>query len=261
MLVYFYLMIAIVSPAKTLDFETQNNFNHTLPRFQNEALKLINVLKEMSEQGIGELMSISDKLASLNVERYHHFKKKKNPVGSKQAIFAFQGDVYQGLKAETFSQKDIEFAQDHFRILSGLYGLLRPLDLIQPYRLEMGTKLQVNGSDNLYEFWNNKIVSQLNRDLKTQGDNILINLASNEYFKAVERKTLKARVIDIEFLDFNGGEYKFITFYAKKARGMMSRYIIKNQLKEVEHLQGFDYEGYLFDKNASEENKLVFKRG
>ncbi|MGK7391380.1 MAG: peroxide stress protein YaaA [Candidatus Cyclobacteriaceae bacterium M2_1C_046] len=254
-------MIAIVSPAKTLDFETETSYQHSLPRFQSEALQLINVLKEKSEGDIKKLMSISDKLATLNVERYHSFTKKKDPAQSKQAIFAFQGDVYQGLKADTFNEKDLEFAQEHFRILSGLYGLLRPLDLIQPYRLEMGTKLEVNDSSNLYKFWEDKIVNQLNKDLKAQGDKYLINLASNEYFKAVDKKKLKAKVIDIDFLDFSSGKYKVIAFYAKKARGMMSHFILKNKIEDPEHLKAFDYDGYLYDDNASNENKLVFKRG
>lgn len=254
-------MIAIVSPAKTLDFETENKHKHTLPRFQKEALELIDALKRKSESDISDLMSISDKLATLNVERYHSFTKKKDPAQSKQAVFAFQGDVYQGLQATDFSEKDLEFAQDHFRILSGLYGLLRPLDLIQPYRLEMGTKLKVNDSSNLYEFWEDKIVSQLNRDLKSQGDKILVNLASNEYFKSVDKKKLKANVIDVDFLDFTSGKYKIVSFYAKKARGMMSHYIIKNQLKEVEHLRSFDYDGYIYDDNTSNDQKLVFRRG
>lgn len=254
-------MIAIVSPAKTLDFETENMHKHTLPRFQNEALELIDVLKRKSESDISELMSISDKLATLNVERYHSFTKKKDPAQSKQAVFAFQGDVYQGLQAADFSEKELEFAQNHFRILSGLYGLLRPLDLIQPYRLEMGTKLKVNDSNNLYEFWEDKIVSQLNKDLKSQGDKIVVNLASNEYFKSVDKKKLKANVIDVDFLDFTSEKYKIVSFYAKKARGMMSHYIIKNQLKDVEHLRGFDYDGYIYDDNVSNDQKLVFKRG
>jgi cytoplasmic iron level regulating protein YaaA (DUF328/UPF0246 family) len=254
-------MIAIVSPAKTLDFKTENTHKHTLPRFQKEALKLIDVLKEKSEGDIGELMSISDKLATLNVERYRSFTKKKDPANSQQAVFAFRGDVYQGLQAESFNEEDLDFAQDHFRILSGLYGLLRPLDLIQPYRLEMGAKLKVKGDSNLYEYWHDKIVSRLNGDLKAQGDKLLINLASNEYFKAVDKKKLKAKVIDVDFLDFSSGKYKIISFYAKKARGMMSHYIIKNRIKEAEHLQGFDYEGYIYDANASNDEKLVFKRG
>ncbi|MEM9855845.1 MAG: peroxide stress protein YaaA [Bacteroidota bacterium] len=253
-------MIAVVSPAKTLDFESQYDFDHTLPKFQKEALELIDVLKQQSASEVKELMSISDQLAQINVERYHEFTKKKNPVHARHAIFAFQGDVYQGLEAENFSEKELDFSQSHFRILSGLYGLIRPLDLIQPYRLEMGTKLRVNGSKNLYEFWGDRIASQLNRDLKQQGDDLLINLASVEYFKSVDIKKLRAKVIDVDFKDFSNGEYKVISFFAKKARGMMSRYIIKNQPKTVEELKGFDYDGYYFDESNSTDRLLAFKR-
>ncbi|MEM6736596.1 MAG: peroxide stress protein YaaA [Bacteroidota bacterium] len=254
-------MIAVVSPAKTLDFESKYDFGHTLPKFQKEALTLIQVLKEQSEDEVSELMSISDQLAHINVERYHKFTQKKNPAHARHAIFAFQGDVYQGLGAEGFSEKELDFSQSHFRILSGLYGLIRPLDLIQPYRLEMGTKLRVNGSKNLYEFWGDKIASQLNTDLKQQGDNLLINLASVEYFKSVDLKKLKAKVIDVDFKNFSNGEYKVISFFAKKARGMMSRYIIKNQPTTVEGLKGFDYGGYYFDESNSTDGLLAFKRG
>ena len=253
-------MIAVVSPAKTLDFETETNNIHTLPKFQKEALRLIDVLKENSEPQIQELMSISNQLAQINVQRYRRFTKKKNPAHARHAIFAFQGDVYQGLQAETFSQEELEFSQSHFRILSGLYGLIRPLDLIQPYRLEMGTNLRVNGSKNLYEFWGDKITNQLNKDLKQQGDKLLINLASVEYFKSVDRKKLKAHVVDIDFKDFNNGEYKVVSFFAKKARGMMSRFIIKNQPTSIDELKAFDYEGYYFDEQNSTDQLLAFKR-
>ncbi|MEM7108442.1 MAG: peroxide stress protein YaaA [Bacteroidota bacterium] len=254
-------MIAVVSPAKTLDFESHHDFEHTLPKFQKEALVLIDVLKEQSEAGVKKLMSISDELAQVNVLRYHKFTQKKNPAHARHAIFAFQGDVYQGLEAESFSPKELDFSQSHFRILSGLYGLIRPLDLIQPYRLEMGTQLRVNGSKNLYEFWGDKIANQLNKDLKKQGDDLLINLASVEYFKSVNQKTLKAKVIDVDFKDFSNGEYKVVSFYAKKARGMMSRYIIKNQPTTVDELKAFDYAGYYFDDSNSTDALLAFKRG
>ena len=254
-------MIAVVSPAKTLDFNTPYSNGHTLPKFQKEALQLIDVLKENSESQIKELMSISDELAHLNVERYNKFTKKKDPTHSKPAIFAFQGDVYQGLQAETFTEQELEYSQSHFRILSGLYGLIRPLDLIQPYRLEMGTKLRVGERKNLYEYWGDTISNQLNKDLKKQGDNLLINLASVEYFKSVDRKKLKAKVIDVDFKDFNNGKYQVISFFAKKARGMMSRYIIKNQPTSVEELKLFDYEGYYFDEENSTEELLAFRRG
>ncbi|MEM1407130.1 MAG: peroxide stress protein YaaA [Bacteroidota bacterium] len=254
-------MIAVVSPAKTLDFESHYDFEHTLPKFQKEALVLIDVLKEQSEPEVKKLMSISDQLAQINVERYHKFTKKKNAAHARHAIFAFQGDVYQGLEAERFNLQELDFSQSHFRILSGLYGLIRPLDLIQPYRLEMGTKLRVNGSRNLYEFWGDKIANQLNKDLKQQGDHLLINLASVEYFKSVDLKKLKAKVIDVDFKDFSNGEYKVISFFAKKARGMMSRYIIKNQPTTVDELKAFDYGGYYFDESNSSDELLAFRRG
>ena len=252
-------MIAVISPAKTLDFETKIDHERTLPIFQNEALKLIDVLKDKSEKEVQDLMSISEKLATLNVERYDNFTKKKDPVHAKQAMFAFQGDVYQGLGADSFNKKDVEFAQNHLRILSGLYGVLRPLDLIQPYRLEMGTQLEV-GNKNLYDFWQEKVAKQLKKDLKKQGDKVIINLASQEYFKAIDIDKLKAKIIDIDFKDYKNGEYKIISFYAKKARGLMSKYIIDNKIENIEDLKGFDYDGYYYDDNATTETNIAFKR-
>jgi len=254
-------MIAVLSPAKSLDFEHKVSFDHTLPKFHKEALQLVDVLQEKSEKDVQNLMSISEKLASLNVERYHNFTKKKDPKHAKQALFAFQGDVYQGLDAGTLNEKGVEFAQEHIRILSGLYGVLKPLDLIQPYRLEMGTQLRVNGDKNLYSFWSDKIAKQLNKDIKAQGDKILLNLASQEYFKSVNLDNLKAKVIDVEFKDHKNGQYKIISFYAKKARGLMSRFMIDNEITNVEDLKGFDYEGYWYDDKDSTETKLAFKRG
>ncbi|MFK7899628.1 MAG: peroxide stress protein YaaA [Cyclobacteriaceae bacterium] len=254
-------MIAIVSPAKTLDFEQEVTFSHTETRFQKESLELIQELKKKSVEDIQKLMSVSENIAQLNVERYHNFSPTYSDSNSKQAAFAFKGDVYLGLEAENFTQKDCDFAQNHFRILSGLYGLLRPLDYIQPYRLEMGTKLPIKGGKNLYDFWGDEIVTQLEKDLADQGDNILINLASNEYFKAVKRKSLTAQLINVEFKDFKNDKYKVISFYAKRARGMMAKYIIKNQLSEVEQLQGFTEGGYTYDPQLSTESELIFKRG
>lgn len=255
-------MIAILSPAKSLDFEKQFDIRSTKTRFNEETNQLIEVLKTKSEEEVQELMNISDKLAQLNVERYDNFKKR-TPKHAKQAILAFQGDVYQGMEAENFTQEDHEYAQQHVRILSGLYGLLRPLDLIQPYRLEMGTKLETDKGNNLYEFWGDKITEQLKKDIKSQGDKILVNLASNEYFKSVNKKELKKdfQIIDIEFKDFNNGKYKIVSFFAKKARGLMARYIVKNHIEKVEDLKGFDLDGYSFDAENSNEAKLAFKRG
>lgn len=254
-------MIAIVSPAKTLDFDTHIDLERSKARLFTDSKVLLKTLKDKSEDDLQEMMSISDKLASLNVERFQAFSSRHTEKNSKQAMYAFQGDVYQGLDVDSLTEKDVEFAQSHFRILSGLYGLLRPLDAIQPYRLEMGTSLRVNGSKNLYEFWGDKIAKKLRRDLKDQGDNTLINLASQEYFKAVDLKALKANVIDVDFKDFKNGEYKIISFFAKKARGLMSRYIIKNQITDIEDLKGFNYDDYYFDEKNSSDQLLAFKRG
>lgn len=254
-------MLLVLSPAKTLDFETPCDKEASYPKFQKEALELIGVLKEKSPEEIQELMDLSENLAELNVDRYRNFAKSKNTKRAKQAVYAFQGDVYQGLEAEELSNEDILYAQDHLRILSGIYGLLRPLDLIQPYRLEMGTRLAFDDHKTLYNYWADKIVSQVNRDLKKQGDQVLINLASQEYFKAIDRPALKAKVVDVDFLDFKNGKYKVISFWAKKARGLMAQYIIKHRVESVEGLQGFDSEGYLFSAEDSTDDKLVFKRG
>jgi cytoplasmic iron level regulating protein YaaA (DUF328/UPF0246 family) len=253
-------MLLVLSPAKTLDFETPCNAEISYPRFQKEALELIGVLKEKSPEEIQNLMDLSENLAELNVDRYRKFTKSKSPQGAKQAIYAFKGDVYIGLEAEELSNDDILYAQDHVRILSGLYGLLRPLDLIQPYRLEMGTRLAFDDYTTLYNYWADTIAEQMNRDLKKQGDKVLINLASNEYFKSVERPALTAKVINVDFLDQKNGKYKVISFFAKKARGMMAQFIIKNRINEVEALIAFDTDGYYFDQASSSELNLVFKR-
>ena len=249
-------MIAVVSPAKSLDFETPYTGQFTTPRKLDQSSELIEVLRQKAPAEIGSLMSISDKLAQLNVERYHTFEKDHHLGNARPSLFAFQGDVYQGLDASTFEPQDIDFAQEHFRILSGLYGLLRPLDLIQPYRLEMGTRLNFDDFNTLYDFWASQIAELMNNDLEAQGDDVLVNLASQEYWKSVDRKTLKARVVDVEFKDQKAGAYKIISFYAKKARGLMSRYIIQHP----EDLKDFDMAGYFYDAEESTENKLCFKR-
>ncbi len=254
-------MISVISPAKTLDFESSCPPDYTLPRLHNESLELIEALRTKNSEDIQRLMSVSESIADLNVYRYKRFTKAKRSKNTKQSVYAFKGDVYLGLEAETLGTDDIQFAQKHLRILSGLYGLLRPLDLIQPYRLEMGTKLAFDDYTTLYNYWQDKIVKLVLRDLKAQGDKVLINLASNEYFKSIGRKSLKAKVIDVEFKDFNNGEYKVVSFFAKKARGMMAKYIIQNQLNEPEELKGFQAEGYYFDPADSSESKLAFKRG
>ncbi|MBK6264405.1 peroxide stress protein YaaA [Marivirga sp. S37H4] len=255
-------MIAILSPAKSLDFEKRFDLASSNVRFKKEINTLIGVLKEKSTQEVQELMSISEKLAQLNVERYDNFKKS-TPKHAKQAALAFQGDVYQGMHAEDFSEREHEFAQKHIRILSGLYGILRPMDLIQPYRLEMGTQLKVGEHSSLYSFWGDKVMNELKKDLKAQGDKVLINLASNEYFKVINRPGLRKQlqVIDVEFKDLKNDQYKIISFFAKKARGLMARYIVKNELSKVEDLKAFDYEGYMYDEKDSSPTKLAFKRG
>lgn len=253
-------MIAVVSPAKNLDFKSEINVKGTQPRLMECTNELIDVLRKKSVDEVQELMSISKQLAGLNVHRYKEFDPKHTEENARPSALAFNGDVYQGLQAETFDEKKFEFAQKHFRILSGLYGLLRPLDLIQPYRLEMGTKLAFDDYKTLYEYWDRKILDLLLEDLKAQGDDIILNLASNEYFKSIDKKDMPARVIDVEFKDFKNGKYKIISFYAKKARGLMSRFMIEHQITNPADLRGFDYEGYYFDEEASTENKLAFKR-
>jgi uncharacterized protein len=254
-------MIAVVSPAKSLDFETLSNVKTTKPRLLECTNQLIEVLKKKSPEDIKELMGISDNLAELNVNRYHSYKPTHSVSNAKPSVLAFQGDVYQGLKAETFDESTMQFAQKHFRILSGLYGLLRPLDLIQPYRLEMGTKLAFDDYNTLYQYWDSTILNLLMKDLKAQGDNVIINLASVEYFKSVDKRQMNAQVIDVEFKDFKSDKYKIISFYAKKARGSMSRFMIQNRINSVDDLRAFDYDGYFINEKESSEKKLAFKRG
>lgn len=254
-------MLLVLSPAKTLDFETPCDKEQSYPKFQKEALELIGVLKEKSPEDIQELMDLSENLAELNVDRYRKFAKSKNSKRAKQAVYAFQGDVYQGLEAEALSDEDILYAQDRLRILSGLYGILKPLDLIQPYRLEMGTRLAFDDYTTLYNYWADKLSIELNKQSKKLKEKTLVNLASQEYFKAVDLKALKMNVVDVEFLDNKNGNYKIISFWAKKARGLMAQYIIKNRIETIEGLQAFDSEGYLFDSESSTDNKLIFKRG
>lgn len=255
-------MIAVVSPAKTLDFENSSPVKlKTSARLFDHSKTLLDTLKTKNAVDISEMMDLSENLASLNFNRFQDFKSRHTDKNSKQAMYAFRGDVYLGLDAETLGEEDIKYAEKHFRMLSGLYGLLRPLDMIQPYRLEMGTQLGVNGYSNLYQFWGETITKALNNDLSRQGDKTLLNLASVEYFKAVNRKSLKGMIIDVDFKDFKNGEYKIISFFAKKARGLMARYVIKNQISSIEDLKAFDYEGYYFDPNNSSDDKLAFKRG
>ncbi|WP_371369528.1 peroxide stress protein YaaA [Pseudomonas sp. QL9] len=254
-------MLMVISPAKTLDYETAPvTDRHTLPLHLDDAQELIGVLRELTPAQIGSLMSLSDKLAGLNAARYASWHPDFKPSNAKQALLAFKGDVYTGLAAEDFGDADFDFAQRHLRMLSGLYGVLRPLDLMQPYRLEMGTRLANARGANLYEFWGERISGWLNEDLAEQGDAVLLNLASTEYFGAVKRKALDARIIDTEFKDLKNGQYKIISFYAKKARGLMARYVIKERLTNPEGLKDFTYAGYRFAAEESSVDRLVFLR-
>ena len=255
-------MIAVISPAKTLDFESPTPFSKkSNARLFEWSKPLLDVLKTQSPKDLQELMSISDNLAVLNANRFQNFKTRHTVRNAKQAIYAFQGDVYQGLDASTLNEAEIQFAQEHLRMLSGLYGILRPLDMIQPYRLEMGTQMKVDKQKNLYQYWGNQLTKILNQDLSKQGDKTLVNLASVEYFKAVNKQNLKGKIVEVEFKDFKNGDYKIISFFAKKARGMMARYIIKNQIGTIDELRGFDYDGYYFDSKNSSDYELAFKRG
>ncbi|REF26174.1 hypothetical protein BDD26_0772 [Xenorhabdus cabanillasii] len=254
-------MLITISPAKTLDYESPlATEKYSQPALLEESKQLINVCRTLTTAQIGSLMGISDKLAGLNAARFGEWKPGFTPENARQAILAFKGDVYTGMQAETFSDADFDFAQTHLRILSGLYGVLRPLDLMQPYRLEMGIKLENPRGKDLYKFWGDRITENLNAALEQQGDDVLINLASDEYFKSVNTKKLSANMIKPVFLDEKNGKYKVISFYAKKARGLMSRFIIQNQLTDPARLVEFNLEGYAFDESLSRRNELVFKR-
>ncbi|MNF63384.1 hypothetical protein D3C84_450870 [compost metagenome] len=254
-------MLMVISPAKTLDYTTAPvTARHTLPEHLAHSAELIAQLRELTPAQIAALMHLSDKLAGLNAARFAQWSPEFTMENAKQALLAFKGDVYTGLDAESFGEDDFDFAQQHLRMLSGLYGVLRPLDLMQPYRLEMGTKLANARGKDLYAFWGERISGWLNEALAAQGDDILLNLASNEYFGAVKRKALKARIIDTEFKDLKNGQYKIISFYAKKARGLMARYVIQNRLRNPEDLKGFDLAGYSYAQAQSSPDKLVFLR-
>ncbi|MCK9503341.1 MAG: peroxide stress protein YaaA [Porticoccaceae bacterium] len=254
-------MIIVISPAKTLDYETPpTTAAFSMPDFLDAAQTLIDELRELTPPQVSELMGISAKLGDLNFGRYLEWSQPFTPSNAKQAVLAFKGDVYTGLEAETLSRKELEWAQDHLRILSGLYGLLRPLDLMQPYRLEMGTQFANSRGRNLYEFWGEQITSALNALLANDKKATLINLASNEYFKAVQVKKLQAEVITPVFKDWKSGKYKIVSFYAKKARGMMAGYIIRHRLKNPEDLKQFDDGGYRYNPAMSSYNEWVFTR-
>ena len=254
-------MLMVISPAKSLDFETPAaTEQYSQAALTAHSAELIDVCRQLRPADLASLMKISDKLAGLNVARFAEWSTDFKPDNAKQAVFAFTGDVYTGLDAMSLSDSERAFAQQHLRILSGLYGLLRPLDLIKAYRLEMGSKLGNDRGANLYQFWGDIITDAVNAALAEQGDKVLINLASNEYFKAVQKKRLQGQVITPVFKDCKAGKYKIISFYAKRARGLMARYIIANKLTEVAQLQDFDSDGYYFCAAESSATELVFKR-
>ncbi len=254
-------MLIVLSPAKSLNYETPVELKTaTLPDFVSDSAKLIADLKKLSPQAVSELMGISDQLAVLNVGRYRDWSKKFTAENSKPAIYAFNGDVYDGFDVNSLKAKDLEFAQDHIRILSGLYGVLRPLDLMQPYRLEMGTSFKnIRGKD-LYAFWSDSVTKSLNTILAAQKKPALLNLASEEYFKVVNLKALACPVISPIFQDEKAGKFKIISFYAKKARGLMARFVVQNRLKDIADITQFNLDGYRYCAAESKDGKPVFRR-
>jgi len=254
-------MILLLSPAKSLDYETAlPQIAASTPLFAARSAELITTLQKKSARQIAELMDLSEALATLNVQRYKSWSPEFSQENARPAVLAFNGDVYEGLDAKTLTPKQLQWAQSHVAILSGLYGVLRPLDLMQPYRLEMGTGLKHGKSNNLYQFWGAQIAEYLNQQLAADKEPVIVNLASQEYFKAVDKRVLKARVIDCVFQDHKNGQYKIISFFAKRARGLMARYAIQHQLKTPQALQAFNSESYCFTPDASNENTLVFRR-
>ena len=254
-------MIIVISPAKTLDFETKMPTDEfSQPGQLDQSQLLINRLKDLSSLDLSELMHISTKIADLNFERNHDWTTPFTTKNARQALFAFKGDVYTGIDAYSMDMDNIKFAQKHLRMLSGLYGLLKPLDLMQAYRLEMGSRLSNLRGKNLYEFWGERITNLINAELKETNSKTLLNLASNEYFKSINTKKVNADIITPAFKDYKNGVYKMIGFYAKKARGMMSRYIIDNKITKVEDIKNFDRDGYGFHPAFSDGNNWVFTR-
>lgn len=261
-------MLLLLSPAKKLDYDSSVRTTlHTQPLFVEQSSQLIQVLKKKSATEIAGLMKLSDALAKLNVERYAAWEPTFNQVNSRQAMLAFNGDVYEGLNAPSLSDAQLKWAQDHVALLSGLYGVLRPLDLMQPYRLEMGTRLPTSKGKTLYDFWGAGIAQYLNSHFEKQAEGktrkappVVLNLASEEYFKAVDIKTLQARVVQCVFQDFKNGAWKIISFHAKRARGLMARYVIEHKINDPAKLHGFDSEGYAFEASMSTPDKLVFRR-
>ncbi len=253
-------MLMVISPAKTLDYGSPlATEEHTQPMFLDDARNLIDQLDKLEPHQVSNLMSISDKLGQLNADRFRSWRTPFTPDNARQAVLAFKGDVYTGLDAASFQPGDFTFAQNQLRILSGLYGVLRPLDLMQPYRLEMGTRFENSRGKDLYAFWGQLLTNTLNDELAND-DGVLINLASNEYFKSIQTKALAARIVTPQFKDWKNGQYKMISFYAKKARGLMCRYAIQNRITQVGDLKGFNLEGYRFSDEQSSGDTWIFLR-
>ena len=254
-------MLFLLSPAKSLDYETPiADLPHSLPGFVEQSSQLIDLLRQRSPQQIAELMDLSDKLAGLNAARYEAWRPKFTAANSRQAMLAFNGDVYEGLDARSLKPAQLDWAQEHVCILSGLYGVLRPLDRMQAYRLEMGTALPNARGKNLYQFWGSSIAEYLRQRALAQPKPMVVNLASEEYFKAVDLKVLQIPVVQCVFEEFKGGKYKIISFMAKRARGLMARYAIEKRVDTIKKLQGFDREDYAFAADVSEPDRLVFRR-
>jgi len=255
-------MLILISPAKTLDYNVEvPNIEPTNISFPKKSADLVEGLKKMKSKDLQDLMGISPKLAQLNFERFQQFEYPFKKEEVKPALLVFKGEVFVGINAGNFSVEDLQYAQDHLRILSGLYGVLRPLDAIMPYRLEMGTKYSVKRYKHLYDFWDMKINKAVQETLDAQGDNVLINLASNEYYKSVKANKLNAEIITPQFKDFKNGQYKMISFFAKKARGLMTNFILKNRISNPEELKLFNMEGYEYNDRLTEGNNWVFTRG
>jgi cytoplasmic iron level regulating protein YaaA (DUF328/UPF0246 family) len=253
-------MLIVISPAKRLDEQSKKFGSHTTARNADKTRELIAELQKYSAADLQKLMSINPKLADLNVERFQRFKKRHSQQNSLQALFAFNGDVFLGLDAKSLDDEAVLFAQDHLRILSGLYGVLRPLDLIQAYRLEMGTNLVIDGHKDLYSFWDHKITNQVKADMRASKSDVLLNLASQEYFKSIDTSKIKKRILSATFKEYRDGKLKFFSVFGKKARGLMARYVIENRISDPEQLKGFNLENYYYEESLSTRDEFVFVR-
>ena len=254
-------MITIISPAKSLNFNNPvTNYGVSTPRFMADSKRLMDVLKKKSVKKLKEMMDISDDLALMNFDRNQLWSEDQKLNETNTALFAFTGEVYRGIDAKNLSTQSVDYTNEHLRIISGLYGLLKPLDLIQPYRLEMGSSLKTTRGKNLYEFWGDRVVKSLLNELEQNSGSAIVNLASAEYYKVLQPKSIKKTVVTPVFKDYKNGVYKVIFTYAKKARGLMTRFIMDNKIEQSEHLKAFNTEGYYFDKTTSNSNELVFLR-